>query len=199
MRVIGRDPLTKALNDAVARGLGEASKAPIGEEEMSQVQRVVRREFGRLVREGAGSVQGIPKSEFMAELEAKRAEERSPDPGQAAASGAQVPRVPPLDLDEGLDPELAPPRPIKDETAEGLQARIDVYERRIQKLMDSLRRAEDALRSVSEGQHPQGIASIYRTVQGLAPQDSAFHLKRELLSQMLEANLALKEQLRRMA
>ena len=78
MRVIGRDPLTRALDEAVVRGLDADPTLP-DSLDRAQVQRIVRREFGRLVRERADSVSSVPKSALLAEMKERDASARKPE------------------------------------------------------------------------------------------------------------------------
>ncbi len=70
----------------------------------------------------------------------------------------------------------------------------DVLERRIQKLSELLDATEVELISLArrKGVDP-GIASIYRTVQGLRTEEADFARKREILTLIFEANLELKQ------
>ena len=72
---------------------------------------------------------------------------------------------------------------------------LERYERRIAKLMGSLEKTQSALQELSqikEGDEA-GIASIYRTVQGLDMEDVGFERKQEMLSSIFRANLALQK------
>lgn len=71
--------------------------------------------------------------------------------------------------------------------------RVDVLERRILKLTRHLDQAEHAmgeLRRLKEGD--PGIASIYRHVQGLSDEEADAAIKRVLLREIFEANVALR-------
>ncbi len=74
--------------------------------------------------------------------------------------------------------------------------RVDLLERRLAKLVRSLEETEERLARVSwENAVDSGIASSYRTVQGLAGA-SQRALKAALMQQIFEANLELRERLR---
>lgn len=76
------------------------------------------------------------------------------------------------------------------------QRAVEQFERRIAKLNGSLQTTEQELKRIAamKGIDP-GVASIYRTVQGLSNEDDLFQVKKELLSDIFEANLVLKKQL----
>ena len=77
---------------------------------------------------------------------------------------------------------------------------IDVLQRRIAKLAESLQASEANLRRVSKMHRlDPGLASIYREVQGLSEDDSFAETKREMLAKIFEANLDLQEELDRRA
>ena len=71
-------------------------------------------------------------------------------------------------------------------------ARVDILERRLSKVRESLRAARDLKRRLSIlRDHDPGIASIYRAVQGLTDMDALREMKREMLTDIFHANLAL--------
>ena len=71
---------------------------------------------------------------------------------------------------------------------------IQNYERRISKLMESLSRTEEALSRLAKMKEGDpGIASIYRTVQGLAQNVEGFAKKRALLEEIFQANVVLQK------
>ncbi len=79
--------------------------------------------------------------------------------------------------------------------AEG-EKRIETLERRVQKMRESLDRAEDALmRAQAAGPTEDGIASIYKTVQGLTPDDEAFSQKKGMLEEIFQLNKNIKDQI----
>lgn len=66
---------------------------------------------------------------------------------------------------------------------------IDLLERRITKLTDLLKDTESELKRVAAMKNIEtGIASLYRTVQGLSDEDSA-EVKREMMAEIFQANL----------
>jgi hypothetical protein len=73
---------------------------------------------------------------------------------------------------------------------------IELLERRIAKLTRHLSKAEENLERMAamRGEDP-GIASIYRTVQGLSPEERALAFKQKLMQKIFQANLELKNTL----
>ena len=75
--------------------------------------------------------------------------------------------------------------------------RIDNLRRRTRKMRASLRTVREALAQVDTlPVFDDGLASIYRTVQGLSTGEEDAAKKREMLSQIFDANVALFEELR---
>lgn len=74
--------------------------------------------------------------------------------------------------------------------------RIELLERRISKLTESLGVTEEELQRVlrAKGVDP-GVASVYRSVQGLSSDAVQAELKRELMSKIFQANLDLRNQI----
>ena len=69
---------------------------------------------------------------------------------------------------------------------------VDNLERRVRKLSDLLSVTESELKRVASMKNVDtGIASIYRSVQGIGDDDSNADVKRELMKSIFEANLAL--------
>ncbi|MFT7487481.1 MAG: hypothetical protein ACI9F9_003342, partial [Candidatus Paceibacteria bacterium] len=71
---------------------------------------------------------------------------------------------------------------------------VSLLERRLNKVSDSLEATESALRKKGTGAVDSGVASIYRTVQGLADVEDDVVLKKEMMSKIFEANMELKAQ-----
>jgi MinD-like ATPase involved in chromosome partitioning or flagellar assembly len=83
-------------------------------------------------------------------------------------------------------------------TDEEHRREIDKLERRIAKLTLQLEQAEAAIRHLAKLKNVDpGIASIYRTVQGLSPDDEARESKSALLTQIFEANVELRHTMER--
>lgn len=71
---------------------------------------------------------------------------------------------------------------------------VENYQRRISKLTNSLELTEEELKRVAAAKSIDiGVQSIYRTVQGLASDDSNFETKKELMSSIFQANLDLQK------
>lgn len=73
---------------------------------------------------------------------------------------------------------------------------VELLERRIAKLTESLGVTEEELQRVlrMKGVDP-GVASVYRSVQGLSADAVQAELKRELMSKIFQANLDLRKQI----
>lgn len=70
---------------------------------------------------------------------------------------------------------------------------VGQLERRLNKVSSSLEATEGALRrSASGGPIDSGVASIYRTVQGLTDVENDAELKNEMMSKIFEANMELR-------
>ena len=75
------------------------------------------------------------------------------------------------------------------------EEQVDLLKRRLTKLSSSLEMTEDELRRVMKMKAiDPGVASIYRTVQGLDTEEADFELKKEMMSKIFEANLELQQQ-----
>lgn len=76
------------------------------------------------------------------------------------------------------------------------QNEIARLERRVAKLSEGLGRTEQELRRVASMKDVElGVASIYRTVQGLQVDDDNFEAKKEMLKNIFEANCALRAEM----
>ena len=72
-------------------------------------------------------------------------------------------------------------------------SQIERLERRVNKLTGSLGRTEEELKRIAGMKDVDlGVASIYRTVQGLSVDDEHAEAKREMLKNIFEANCALR-------
>jgi predicted RNA-binding protein with RPS1 domain len=70
------------------------------------------------------------------------------------------------------------------------------YQRRIKKLTESLSRTEEEIKRLAAMKDVEfGVASIYRTVQGLSADDESAETKKEMMTAIFEANLSLQEKL----
>jgi len=76
------------------------------------------------------------------------------------------------------------------------QRKIELLERRVTKLTESLGVTEAELKRVASMKNIDlGVASIYRSVQGLSADDDDSEKKGEMLKNIFEANMALRSQL----
>jgi hypothetical protein len=74
--------------------------------------------------------------------------------------------------------------------------RIELLERRIAKLSDSLGMTEAELQHVlAQRAGDSGVASVYKNVQGLSPTAVQAELKKALMSKIFEANVELRRQI----
>lgn len=90
-------------------------------------------------------------------------------------------------------PQPAPTPALADEREEAYQREIDILRRRVAKLTASLGLNEEELgRLRSVGISDEGVASIYRDVQGLSDEDAQAEVKKALMRGIFEANLDLR-------
>jgi hypothetical protein len=75
--------------------------------------------------------------------------------------------------------------------------RVDLLERRVAKLNHSLSVAEQMIRTLQAMKNVEpGVASIYRTVQGLSLEEDRGECKRAMLQVIFESNMTLRQTLR---
>jgi Mrp family chromosome partitioning ATPase len=78
------------------------------------------------------------------------------------------------------------------------QRQIELLERRIAKLTRYLAKAEENLeRMAAQRFEDPGVASIYRTAQGMSPEERALAFKQKLMQRIFQANLELRQKLAR--
>ena len=71
---------------------------------------------------------------------------------------------------------------------------MDALSRRMEKLAAGLEITEEELRrALAQKGFDPGVASLYRTVQGLEEEETDQELKRAMMSKIFEANLELRE------
>ena len=71
---------------------------------------------------------------------------------------------------------------------------VDLLQRRIQKMSEALEANEARLAEVARiGNFDDGLASVYKSVQGLRPEAQQFARKKELMAEIFKANLALQK------
>jgi hypothetical protein len=86
-------------------------------------------------------------------------------------------------------------RALPDETREQSE-RIEILERRIAKLSESLGMTESELQKVlAQRSVDGGVASVYKNVQGLSASAAQAELKKTLMSKIFEANVELRRQI----
>ena len=160
------------------------------------------------------------KSRVLREWEEKGGAGRLSDPGRAGPgsqrSNARLPEVelkerfrqlfatvergsmaPEEFEDQAIDLALQCARVHLDRRNQEQEGRIDVLKRRIFKLMASLERTEEEIARMERlGEVDEGVASIYRTVQGLGPGSSAADQKRAMLAGIFQANCELRDAMR---
>lgn len=98
-------------------------------------------------------------------------------------------------LESGLAPDLALGGVARLQPPD--DDRVDRLERRLAKLVRSLEDAEGRLAEVSRARVEPGLPSVYRSVQGLDPDAPQHDLKVALMRDIFEANVRLRDQLRR--
>ena len=91
------------------------------------------------------------------------------------------------------------PRPPAFGSEAEYQQHIDILERRVAKLTRQLEQTEATLRRIAAMKNlDSGIASVYRTVQGLSEEEEARAYKRTLLREIFQSNLELKTAMARL-
>jgi hypothetical protein len=140
--------------------------------------------------------------EIETRLEASR--QAPPAPAEPSGPGA-LDRSLEADLEELLraaDPRAALARVLerealrRDQAVEGALAaergKVDLLERRVAKMRGELAGLERSLAELEQrAATDEGVASIYKTVQGLSASEAQRELKRDLMRQIFEANVGL--------
>lgn len=87
-------------------------------------------------------------------------------------------------------------REARDRVAAEHADKMDLLERRITKLKETLEQTESELLQIARMKGVDtGVASIYKTVQGLADGAQGFEKKKEMLTMVFEANVALQKKI----
>ncbi|HZM01362.1 MAG TPA: CpsD/CapB family tyrosine-protein kinase [Planctomycetota bacterium] len=95
-----------------------------------------------------------------------------------------------------LDPAVQLPGAPSPPGARSERRQIELLERRIAKLTRYLANAEENLqRLAAQRAEDGGIPSIYRTVQGLSPEERALAFKQKLMQKIYQANVELRQKL----
>lgn len=191
LKVIRRGTMREAFEASVEKALyAHLSRLPAGT--ASRILRDAFEDFTRRVRENVRSVRGVTKRDFLAQLERSHDRilvEREKAREELAKLQEQVETF--RDVDDS-SPGLT--RSERSRSLAAYESQIDVFQRRIAKLTESLARSERALEDLSRQKSVDpGIASVYRTVQGLSADDDQWELKHELLVRIFEANVALRD------
>lgn len=87
---------------------------------------------------------------------------------------------------------------IVDQMEKGSLEHMEKLNRRLERMAKDLRLSEEEvarLRSELAAAYDSGIASIYKTVQGLSGDDTDYAVKKELLSRLFESNLEIRKNL----
>lgn len=97
-------------------------------------------------------------------------------------------------LDQDYDGQLR----IVDEGEKGSLEQMERLRRRLDRMAKDLQLSEEEaarLRGELAAAYDGGVASIYKTVQGLADNDTHVASKREMLSKLFESNVEIRKQL----
>ncbi|MCI0589489.1 MAG: gp58-like family protein [Planctomycetes bacterium] len=217
--VLGRDQLAALVEEAVAATLRDRGlldeRGEVAAEAMERAKGLLR-EVGRLEAEREASrragaeierrVDELRREVFLAEgrlREAKvRARSDAPSPPTTvrgrirelfAANASNAPggiESIAAELETLLSEEVS--RAVARARTEASRE-IEDLDRRVGRLRGALEKAESDL--AARGQPaPPGIASIYRTVQGLDARERDFSRKRKLLERIFEANVRLQKE-----
>jgi len=167
------------------------------EEEIDQLRREVvnqQKELEIKLEQGALAVANRYEGENAAiaqkVTEVMRALAGGQGKGQGVAYGVAEEKVMELVMDV-----IAGERKVAEEARRALQDReVDVLQRRIGKLNETLGQTERRLREVAALKNLDGgISSIYREVQGLHGDDEHAGKKKELMAEIFRANLELQK------
>ena len=178
LRMVGARQLVRLSTEAVTRGLAER-RLSLSSSERRALRSSIVHEFVQLLRQRGRRLRGVSKRRFLVDLE--RSKDQALTLRDEAREELQQLRSDVADL-RG---EAAPP----DEARQA--QRIELFERRIAKLLASLADAEEQLERFEERTAENGIASYFRGAQGLDPDGLHAWLKRSLLRRLFEANLQL--------
>jgi len=87
---------------------------------------------------------------------------------------------------------------IVDQAEKGSKENMERFRRRLERMAKDLRLSEaevSRLRGELETAYDGGVASVYKTVQGLSGSETNAQSKRELLSKLFESNLEIRKNL----
>lgn len=117
---------------------------------------------------------------------------------QIEAAFDAMPRTPEMDavraqvLEVALNSIQGERQKVIDEKVSDHRSEIENYQRRIAKLTESLKLTEGEMARVAAAKSIDlGVASIYRGVQGIGDEDALKEQKKELMSAIFDANMAM--------
>jgi len=217
--VLGRDQLASLVEEAVAATLRDRGlldeRGEVAAEAMERAKGLLR-EVGRLEAEREASrragaeierrVDELRREVFLAESRLREARARAREDAAGApltvrgrvrelfATHASSPRgaidAIASELEALLSEEVA--RAVARARSESARE-VETLDRKVGRLRGALEKAEADLAMRGEPA-PPGIASIYRTVQGLDARERDFSRKRKLLERIFEANVRLQKE-----
>jgi hypothetical protein len=135
---------------------------------------------------GPGAAVAPARAEALRQVELPRAQAASSKPAPAAPAASPA---------NGRPAEKQPEAPGAAAPSAGANvAETSVLHRRLTKLSTELEKAEAEIARLRAqvAREGEGLASIYREVQGLAEDAASAELKREMMTRLFEANLALR-------
>jgi hypothetical protein len=143
-----------------------------------------RKSFGRTLR----PTSQVAVSANYAWIEARAT-------GQPAACTAAGPPVGPAARPAPVASPAFPPGSVPEDVH---RRQIELLERRIAKLTRYLAKAEESLERLAALRgEDTGVASIYRSAQGMSPEERALAFKQKLMQKIFQANLELRQKLSR--
>jgi hypothetical protein len=208
LRSVGMAEVARLIEIAVNRTLMERT---IGVEpaEMGRLVTQAQTTMAELLAgqeaiEASRDALGASRRELQQELADLRAEHpATPRPDRRAHDEALFERTLRAELADMLGERAAravtmrATRALRAARAEAPDERdqeIERLERRVGKLLGSLENAEGALARISRLKDADlGVASLYRVVQGLGPQEPAYEAKQRMMTSLFEANLRLQK------
>jgi hypothetical protein len=208
------------IERALNKTLAERTLSPLPAEEMAQLSLSVEREF----KQQLGKVDQIRASQGTAKTQQDSAKRELAAFREKVKRGRSTPAAPsdkpkllqdigsvlkpladqssgPDWLTNGVSSDIQ--KLIEARSAQAVEAERKVYlgeignlERRIAKLMGTTESMEKALGKLANAKEPDiGIASIYRTTQGITLVDSEEDQKSEMMKDIFKANMVLHNQI----
>lgn len=88
---------------------------------------------------------------------------------------------------------------IVDQTEKGSEEQMHKLRRRLERMAKDLQLSEDEVKrlrgELAQAYDGGGVASIYKSVQGLSQEESDFNAKKDMLSKLFESNLEIRKNL----